>query len=366
MKHLGQIVQLEASDEAERKFKPFEGMSIGTFESYSGEVTFSKENLKSYVANTKNAILSTKTSGGEIIGLPIDQDAHDYKGGAGWIVDVNLSEDGNKVLFTPKWTKVGIDLIENNLSRFFSPTLDTHIKVIMGGSLTNWPATRDMETGRIQLKPVELSFVKAFEKEHEDMENEAVIQKLDSIPAQIVEGIGKLLNLSKPKPEPEPKDEPNEEETQSELEDQMKTPAAVLELGRLADEKAKAMIAASKRKQHVVEFAATLVGGTRERPFGIPGMRADEITTLLLSLPEKQALKVEKLLSKALDGAIDFAERGISGDGFFHKPQLPDAVQAYARQWVKAGKPIAEFFVQNPEVGKAEDYDLAEFVQKEK
>jgi hypothetical protein len=230
--------------------------------------------------------------------------------------------------------------------------------------LTNYPATRDMETGEILLKPVELSRFKAFEKEFENMEKEAVLEKPESLAGQILEGMAKLLNV-KQKSDPPAPPESNEEETQKELEDQMKTPAAIAELGRMAEEKAKAMVEASKRKQHVMEFAVTLAGGTRERPFGLPGMRADEIIALLLSLPEKQSLKVEKLLSKALDGAIEFTERGVSGEGFFHKPKLPDQVRPYALAWVKAGKPIAEFFVQNTEIGKADDYDLAEFTKKE-
>ena len=58
-----------------------------------------------------------------------------------------------------------------------------------------------------------------------------------------------------------------------------------------------------------------------------------------------------------------FAEHGYDSEGFIQKPQLPAAIKPYARQWVEAGKPMSEFFAQNPELGAADQYNLVEFMQ---
>lgn len=137
--------------------KPFEGMAAGSFVGMSGaRATFLVDELPEYVKNTKKLIESTRSAGGELVGLPIDAYGHDPKSrAAGWIQDVELSADGEKILFTPNWTAEGVDLIESNTRRFFSPTVDLANRVILGGSLTNWPATRTAT--EIKLKPVELS-----------------------------------------------------------------------------------------------------------------------------------------------------------------------------------------------------------------
>jgi hypothetical protein len=110
----------------------------------------------------------------------------------------------------------------------------------------------------------------------------------------------------------------------------------------------------------VVEFASSVVGGTSTRPLGL-AVRSDEIVELLLSLPEKQSLAVEKLLGKFLDSVVDFREMGTSG-GFTRKPKMPAEFQDAARVWVSSGKPISEFFRDvAPELGKPEDFNLAEY-----
>lgn len=134
--------------------RSFDAMVPGTFVDMLGRtVTFKKTELEKYVENTKGAIAATSTESGEVVGLPIDAKGHDKGDGAGWIVDVTL--EGGKVRLVPKWTEIGLELITKGIRRFFSPTIDTANKVILGGTLTNWPATRD-KGGRILLRPIEL------------------------------------------------------------------------------------------------------------------------------------------------------------------------------------------------------------------
>jgi hypothetical protein len=138
--------------------KPFDGMAAGEFtDMYGRKARFKKEDLPAYVQNTKAVLASTADSEGNVVGLPIDGMNHDHQEAAGWVVDVNLGEGGEVIQFTPRWNDWGMALISKDVMRFFSPTVDLSNKSIMGGSLTNWPATRDEQSGKILLKPIELS-----------------------------------------------------------------------------------------------------------------------------------------------------------------------------------------------------------------
>lgn len=337
-----ELGQLEAG-------KPIDGLAAGTFMSMQGdEVTFAPDELPQYIANTTRIIESTKTDSGEVVGLPIDMDGHDHKGGAGWIVGLELDETRNVVRFLVNWTEAGMKIIKDNIRRFFSPTTDPENKTILGGSLTNWPATRDNATGQILLRPIELSqTIKEI-----DMEK--------TIKEQIADAIREAFGGKPPEPLAEPK--PQVEPSFTEL---LNTPEAVEELGRQAQAKAAELVAYEKRKLHAVEFASRIVGGTKERPFGLPGTRPNEVVALLLSLPEKQAAAVERILDRALEGAVDFAEHGYAADGYTYKPALPELYKPILRNWLAAGKKLDEFFTANPEIGKREDFNLAEFTRKD-
>lgn len=156
--------------------KPFDGMAAGEFVDMSGRrAIFKKDDLATYVKNTKVVLASTKDSSGEIVGLPIDAMNHDHREAAGWVVDVELGEGGGVIQFIPRWNPVGVDLISNDVARFFSPTVDISNKSIMGGSLTNWPATRDEKTGKILLRPIELS------KQMFELADESLLDKANRI-----------------------------------------------------------------------------------------------------------------------------------------------------------------------------------------
>jgi len=135
--------------------QPFDGMAFGEFIDMMGrEVELSIDDADTFVTNTQAAIDATKTEGGELVGLPIDAGNHDKGDAAGWIVAVELVD--KIIRFTPKWTKIGIELIGEGLRRFFSPTVNNRDKVVLGGALVNWPATTDA-TGKVLLRPIELS-----------------------------------------------------------------------------------------------------------------------------------------------------------------------------------------------------------------
>ena len=86
--------------------------------------------------------------------MPIDARNHDKGDGGGWIID--LYREGNVLRFVPQWNSLGRELVGQKILRFFSPTIDLVNKVILGGTLTNWPATRNKQ-GQVLLRPIELA-----------------------------------------------------------------------------------------------------------------------------------------------------------------------------------------------------------------
>jgi len=153
--------------------KAFDGFVAGDFvDAHGRRILVEEDELQEYADNTQAAIDETVTEGGELVGLPIDVFDHEHENAAGWIIGAELV--GEVIRLLPKWTEEGIDLIEQGLRRFFSSSFDTEAKVIMGGSLTNWPATRD-EEGKILLRPIELAELSnpmfRFELQEESIED---------------------------------------------------------------------------------------------------------------------------------------------------------------------------------------------------
>jgi hypothetical protein len=60
---------------------------------------------------------------------------------------------------------------------------------------------------------------------------------------------------------------------------------------------------------------------------------------------------------------VDFQERGHNGK-VETKQAVPAEVKPYLVKFVEAGKTPADFFAANPELGSADDYDLAEFTKE--
>lgn len=151
------LIELQADDVDDGKL--FDGFTHGEFVDMRGRnIIVEADEIEPYFTNTKSAIEATRSESGEIVGLPIDITDHDKGDAAGWIVGAELEnvDDLEMIRFSARWTDIGRDVIENDLRRFFSATFDTQEQVILGGSLTNWPASRD-EEGHVLLRPVELS-----------------------------------------------------------------------------------------------------------------------------------------------------------------------------------------------------------------
>lgn len=345
--------------------RPFDGMSVGNFKTAEGAVSIEGDELDDYLKNTKEVLESTRTEGGEIVGLPIDMDGHDHKGGAGWIVDV--VREGDLLRFIPKWTEAGQQLIREGVRRFFSPSFDPEQKVIIGGSMTNYPASRD-ERRRIKLRPVELSetlFVPEYEAD------DSFFTKL----SDTFDGFfTKWSSFSKARPTDDKNTTeggstmPTEKEL-AELAAKADTPEGLAELNDYINKQRDARVAelldAQTRSQHIAELADTLVGGSKENPKGLP-VEKKALVAFLSELTPEQQKQAETILSAIVEkGFIDFEEKGHSAeiDG---EATLPDWAAPLLQDVLDNGGTMEDFFKANAdELGEQKSYDLSMFKVKE-
>jgi len=355
--------------------KPFDGMAAGEFtDMWGSEFELEAEDFPEFVSNTMTNIEATRTDSGELVGLPIDTD-HSHGGAVGWIVKVELS--GSDIIkFTPVWTDEGKELIEGGTFRFFSPTFHLKQKVIVGGALTNWPATRD-EGQKILLKPVELS---------RHLHTMALGSKpgLMTELTETLKGIRDFMTRKGDEADPEEKpkkegvtkmdvsklDEKQLAELQAQvLTEMVGTPPT--ELAELITAKAKEMtevmlaeeIEKVERKGKVTELCSKLVGGTDEKPQGLPVKRSD-LEEFLLSLDTEQQDKAEAILNKVYDnGLVGFGELGHSKrqSGMTPLPKFyVDKINSGELELADLSNPVIA-----TDLGDIADYDLSELKEKQ-
>ena len=415
-----------AMDEEEAG-KPFDGVAPGEFvDMWGREVEIESEDFNEYLENTLEAIKFTTTGEGEVVGLVIDAVGHFDDKAAGWIVDAQLIEvdkpDGTKlpvIQFFAKWTEQGRELIEKGIRRMFSPTLNTKKKTVLGGSLTNWPASRD-EMGKVLLRPISLSegdvkieldrqavklegtalfaasLVVAEEEgdyeetevaktegikpEHDntnlqegvsDMKDkleftqeelDAMIQtQVDAEVARLAEAIGEETDE-----EPEEKFSLIEALNLGHLEDEAiaKIEEGLSEeykrLQKDAEESYLRRLAGVNHKREMTMLSSSLTSGNAENPRGLP-IQSEQLVAGFLDLPRDQVPFWKDLLSTIVqDGLHEFAELGNT------KPvkatiSLPDE---YAEALRDGRMELSD--LRNPmlELGELSQYDLAEFQSK--
>lgn len=169
----------ELAEDALTEGKAFDGVAFGTFRDMLGrEITLDVDDADDFVANTQAAIDATKTESGELVGLPIDSKGHDKGDAAGWIV--GIKRVGDLIQVIPKWTEVGRELISKGIRRYFSATINTGVKAVLGGTLTNWPAIRN-EKGHLMLRPIELSSKLFYFEESKERELDKVREAFDKM-----------------------------------------------------------------------------------------------------------------------------------------------------------------------------------------
>ena len=297
---------LQDEDEEEIQLidgKWFEGFAIGEFiDMFGREIEITEEELVFYFKNTKKAIRATRElESGEIAGLPIDAKDHERGEAAGWIVAVKMSEENDKLLFKPKWTVIGQDLLKTKLMRNFSATFSLEDMVILGGTLTNWPATR--EDSVPILAPIEL----AESKIKNIVKNTLTNLGLYKDPDNNNEGVKKMSEVKISDLTKDQVAELNMEYVQSQLgKDEKITNLSEyidLEVEKLADAKIEAQLVLHKRNAEIAQFVQEVTEGSEEQPVGL-AVTGDKLTELLegisgVELPDHFAEAIVEGLSTA-------------------------------------------------------------------
>ncbi len=375
------FIELALSDGA-----AFDALVPGTFTDMLGrEVTISPSDLSKIVDNTIEAISAAVTKSGEVVGLPIDARDHDKGDGAGWIVGAELAN--GIVRLQPRWTDVGRDLIQRGIRRFFSATVDLKNKIILGGTLTNWPALRD-KTGVMQLRPIELSvnLCEVIQGDgSQEVQEMAKEKEPDATPKAPQIDLAALRAEIRADLVAEFQAKSGDDEAAQRMQDalQLEAFADVADLSGARDallgqmqaalqseytrmqanagQMLASMMAEIKRDQHVAEFSARVVGGTEKRPYGLP-VGQEEVETFLLSLDARQREAAESILSRVHEqGLIQFSELG-HGKQIKGRMTVPGYAQESLRATIAAGNSPVAFF-EAAGLGNADEYDLSDYVE---
>jgi hypothetical protein len=344
---------------------------------YGREISLSADDAEAFVANTQAAIDATHTESGELVGLPIDAEGHDKGDGAGWIIGVELVEGVIRLL--PRWTEIGRELISKGIRRFFSATIDTSNKVVLGGTLTNWPATRD-ENNRLMLRPIELQdgLFTVAESEREPVDAAPLgISGDDDMAEEIVEteqeevvAAPKEAELAAPPPESGqdaglPKLPPDvEAELMVEFFNSgKKEPREIIQAvqkraAELARFQVEDMLETREREWEITHLASQLVGGGK---YGLP-VGTVELASFLESLDADQFIAAKAIFEKVnKGGVIEFQERGHARR--LRARQLPEVYHGPLKATLEAGNSIAAFF-EVQDLGEPSDYDLSMFKEE--
>lgn len=375
--------------------KPFEGLTVGEFtDSWGRDVAWSPTDIAAIAMETKLALQARKISeGDDFAGLPIEGTGH-YSGNAvGWITDIDLSGDGQTILFTPEWTEEGVEIINSKKRRYFSPTIAQRKDggTILGGTLTNWPAIRDGQDLPL-MRPVALTDGRftfgAPDDDADDINPNLLVQirdSLSSLTQKLTPATPREKNTQEGEKNMKPKDLQKMLDKLSPEEKAETLTSLILESGGdVADlvseeiekslkevdsrvaKKVSVRVEAELAKRETIAYAKELVGGD-DAGKGLPA-DGEEMEEFLVSLDDTQLEKAKSIFSAVLKtGVIDFAEKGHEGK----KPEggrktLSVPMGKVLAQNIEQGISIEKFFETNPDLGKPSEYDLKEFEVEKK
>jgi hypothetical protein len=355
-----QIFFTELESDALTDGKPFDAVAFGVFRDMLGrEVEIDPDDADAIVANTQAAIEASATESGELVGLPIDAKDHDKGDAAGWIIGIEKAGDLIRVI--PKWTEVGRELISKGIRRFFSGTINIDKKILLGGTLTNWPATRN-EQGQMLLRPIEMAEgLFTVEKQEEQPSNELLQDELLSSEGTMTE---EVETQEEPEVEvaPEPTPDPDIADLIKEARKvDRNSPQELVEfITKQADARATArmhrLLEENQRDWEITQLVAELTSNGER---GLP-VKPNTLLDFLTGLSGEdfdQATAIFKQITNS--GLVEFTEIGHGRR--IKKKQLPAIYHDALLATLQAGNSVMEFFEVMPELGPSSDYDLTQF-----
>lgn len=130
------------------------------------------------------------------------------------------------------------------------------------------------------------------------------------------------------------------------------------QLAEAREDERKRVLAEQARKSEIVALAAELTSGPKAMY-----QKPSELEELFAALTDDDRKLIAPVLRDLrTKGFVDLGEHGTQRDGSGGKQELPDYARRLLHQWLaQKGNDAAAFFTLNKELGKAEDYNLAEF-----
>lgn len=321
-----------------------DALAVGMYRDMWGtKFKITQADLEKYVKNTAQALASTKDANGNLIGFPIDQRNHSHAEAAGFFNNIRLGDNG-KVQLAVIWNEAGKGLIQTNTFRYFSPTFDTEEKVILGGSLVNYPAFRSQKH-ELQLSPVEAGLYTVAEGEGDDF-----IKRLANKLWALVGG-----NTDKEGDELETKQEFQEtREEQQSME--IRNFSDVLEAEEMRGDldayvqakvvEATAAVKAQAKQEALEEIQRqNKIGAIAQKLAEAQMMEKEKAIEFLDGLSDERLTEMEVMADRAAEkSTVDLSELGEAGGN--NNPALPDIVL----EGLNAGRLTVAQFRKEPQI----------------
>ena len=289
--------------------RPIHILRTGTFTGMTGRpVTFEPQHLQSIVANFQ---------AGKRKKPPITE-RHDWGRAIGRMLDVYSDGTSTNLYALPRWTANGRQMLTEEIYDGFSVELDDDGAdgfVLIGGSLTNYPAVDGLEPVTLSAPPMGLSAPPAPAGVHADTSSPPPPRMEERImseetPTVVVEQASFTAPILPPISDPA---------LQSRLDAILAQQQAAMQQRerdieqRVRNEFDRRMLETEQRNLiHAFAHARTMT--TAEQPYAIPGTAAD-LAQLLLETPAAVRGKWQTLLTRiTVGGLVSFDEIGSSGE----------------------------------------------------
>lgn len=281
-------------------------LRTGTFTDSSGRAfTFGPDHLASIVSNYARRP------------NPPITESHDYGRATGRIVGVKTDPTGEHLYGSPRWNTTGRQLLSDQVYDGFSCELDPDDAggfVLIGGSLTNYPAVKGLQPVTLSAPPIDPPLTKEIPMADETLE--AVVTP-PVVPPTTTTAAPAVSAPDSPIFQAQMQAALSQMQAQYELQAQRALESAQLQFERWKTEQA--------QQTDIAQFSQHVTAATLQRPYALP-LDADRVSKFMTMIPTEARKEARAIFEQVLTaGLVSFEELGSQGAG---KGDV-DAVQAY-------------------------------------
>lgn len=281
-------------------------LRTGTFTDSSGRAfTFGPEHLQSIVGNYARRP------------NPPITESHDYGRATGRIVGVKTDASGEHLYGSPRWNTTGRQLLSDQVYDGFSCELDPDDAggfVLIGGSLTNYPAVKGLRPVTLSAPPIDPPTIKEIPMAEETLE--AVVTP-PVVPPTTTTAAPAVSAPDSPIFQAQMQAALSQMQAQYELQAQRALESAQLQFERWKTEQA--------QQTEIAQFSQHVTAATLQRPYALP-LDADRVAKFMAMIPAEARKEARAIFEQVLTaGLVSFEELGSQGAGAGDV----DAVQAY-------------------------------------